>query len=478
MKKTFLTLVVLLVFLQLAFTQYDAAKDGIAIRGIFPNYEFPESNKWNSDNFGSGLEVEYIRHLNNALNLAIPYRVYQTDLASSTVGPNNDVGFMNLDLLLQLKYFKEPNFIYPYLYAGLGSNLQDLEDFSLSLPLGAAINLRIDRHVYLPIKGEYRLGLGDEAQDNLQLGAGLLFILGPGEPVVPPVTDRDGDGISDDQDLCPTVPGLQQFNGCPDSDGDGITDGEDECPQEAGKASLNGCPDRDGDGIADNNDECPDEPGIASLNGCPLRDRDGDGIADADDACPDVPGVVPLNGCPDKDGDGITDASDRCPDKPGVPAFNGCPDSDGDGLADPDDRCPNTAGPISNRGCPEIKQEDKEVLTFAMKAVQFETGKATLRPESYDILNQVAEIMNRYPDYHLTISGHTDSVGDSASNQTLSENRAKTCFEYLTSKGISANRMSHAGYGESRPIANNKYKSGRDQNRRVEFDIYLPDENK
>jgi outer membrane protein OmpA-like peptidoglycan-associated protein len=86
------------------------------------------------------------------------------------------------------------------------------------------------------------------------------------------------------------------------------------------------------------------------------------------------------------------------------------------------------------------------------------------------------EILQRYPDYKMRISGHTDSVGSAASNQELSERRAKACYDYLVAKGIDPERLSYEGFGESQPIADNRYREGREQNRRVEFDIYL-DEN-
>jgi hypothetical protein len=94
--------------------------------------------------------------------------------------------------------------------------------------------------------------------------------------------DMDRDGVIDQLDACPTVPGLPEFDGClnPDRDDDGIPNEEDECPDEPGIPEFNGCPnpDRDGDGIPNEEDECPDEPGIPEFNGCPNPDRDGDGI--------------------------------------------------------------------------------------------------------------------------------------------------------------------------------------------------------
>jgi outer membrane protein OmpA-like peptidoglycan-associated protein len=248
----------------------------------------------------------------------------------------------------------------------------------------------------------------------------------------------------DADDECPDVKGIAAMKGCPDTDGDGITDASDKCPREAGPAATMGCPDRDGDGITDKDDKCPGDKGPAATMGCP--DRDGDGVADKDDACPDKRGDSAHKGCPDTDGDGIYDDTDRCPDKPGVAAL---------------------------RGCPEIKKEDKAKLERAIKLVQFETGKAVLLKKSYAVLDEVVTVMNQYSEYSLNISGHTDNVGDDKGNQDLSERRAKACYDYLASKGVAASRMASAGYGETKPVADNKTAAGREQNRRVEFELYV-----
>ena len=285
--------------------------------------------------------------------------------------------------------------------------------------------------------------------------------------------DSDADGIKDMDDACPNTPGLAEFNGCPDSDGDKIIDSKDSCPNTPGLASLNGCPDADSDGIADGDDACPNEAGLSSLRGCP--DTDGDGIADGDDDCPTEAGLAINKGCPiiDADGDGIADADDRCPNDKGSAALGGCPDTDGDGLADIDDKCPTSAGPASNNGCPEIKKEDKEVLQFALRNVQFETNSAKLATSSHVVLDNIVGLMKKYPDYNLSISGHTDNTGAAAYNQILSENRAKSCRDYMASKGVPSNRMSYAGYGETQPIANNNTSKGRKENRRTVFSMSL-----
>ena len=83
--------------------------------------------------------------------------------------------------------------------------------------------------------------------------------------------------------------------------------------------------DRDGDGVPDDEDRCPDVPGLRVLQGCPDADRDGDGVMDSEDRCPDVKGPRDLEGCPDSDGDGVPDIDDKCPREPGPVQNDGCP---------------------------------------------------------------------------------------------------------------------------------------------------------
>ncbi len=232
--------------------------------------------------------------------------------------------------------------------------------------------------------------------------------------------------------------------------------------------------DRDGDGIADTDDKCPDRFGLATLGGCPA-DSDGDGIYDEDDDCPNYTGTLANKGCPmDSDGDGVHDGIDKCIQLAGVVENDGCPaDSDGDGVYDVDDKCPNLAGVPENNGCPKVQiaEEDMTILQAAMKSVEFETGKATLKGPSTKVLSQVAATLKKYPQYKLSIEGHTDNVGDANANLQLSKARAKSCHDYLVQQGVKSYRMSHSGYGQSRPIADNGSADGRQTNRRVEFSL-------
>ncbi|MDO7886230.1 OmpA family protein [Hymenobacter cheonanensis] len=273
------------------------------------------------------------------------------------------------------------------------------------------------------------------------------------------------------------------FGKAKDTDGDGVPDRKDKCPDTPTgvKVDENGCPiDTDGDGIADYQDKCPDVKGLAALQGCP--DADGDGVADADDKCPNTPaGVrVDASGCPlDADGDGVPDYLDKCPNTPsGVKVdANGCPlDRDGDGVPDYQDRCPDRAGPASNKGCPEIPAEKKKILNEATKYINFDFNKATLKASSYPRLEQMVQIMNDYPDYSLSIAGHTDSKGDDDYNLRLSYERAASARKYMVDHGVPAERIESRGYGETKPIADNKTAAGQALNRRVDFDPYLTGE--
>ena len=306
--------------------------------------------------------------------------------------------------------------------------------------------------------------------------------------------DNDGDGVADYLDECPHTPsaayGFIDSVGCPiDTDGDGVPDYRDECPntpREAyGYLAVTGCPlDSDGDGVYDYLDQCPNTPaaayGMVDTLGCPI-DSDGDGVYDYLDLCPNTPaaaiGMVDKNGCPlDTDKDGVYDYMDECPETPAV-ARNfvdsvGCfLDTDGDGVYDYEDQCPTIAGVKENMGCPEIKREIRNLLKKAMSGIQFENGKATIKSNSYQILNDIAKIFIENPTYMVEVQGHTDNVGKYDYNMDLSERRAQAVRTYLINQGVPAERLTAHGYGPDRPIDDNKTKAGRAKNRRVEFNI-------
>jgi OOP family OmpA-OmpF porin len=109
--------------------------------------------------------------------------------------------------------------------------------------------------------------------------------------------------------------------------------------------------------------------------------------------------------------------------------------------------------------------------TYTLRDVHFDTGKATLRPESFPALNDLAEVLKYKKQMVVEIAGHTDDVGEAAANQKLSQDRAEAVKKYLVSKGIAEARIRARGYGEAEPVAPNDTEEGRSRNRRTEVRI-------
>ncbi len=229
--------------------------------------------------------------------------------------------------------------------------------------------------------------------------------------------------------------------------------------------------DSDGDGVIDSIDQCPATPPGRTVDarGCEF-DSDRDGIVDGLDQCPGTPAdrQVDAKGCePDSDGDTVVDALDQCPNTPTGRQVDakGCePDSDGDAVVDALDQCPDTpkGDTVDEKGCTIAS-------SIVLKGVTFESDKATLRPESARVLDEAAEAIQRYPHLSVEVVGHTDSTGGDAHNQALSEQRAQAVCDYFIQKGIEAQRLKATGYGASKPVADNKDRQGREENRRVEL---------
>ena len=496
--KIFLPVICLLCFL--LFSQHSAfaqPKHSLSLRYNALNYVTPRLANHNlgdayADTDGYGLEAEYACRIAPQTFLAFPLKIGKGRVAENTRGVGADRLIGNVDVLLRYNFLKHNVFLNPSIHFGAGAGwYPEPADLDFNLPMGLGLDFRLSKKVHLTAQTQYRFSGGkragwqhalgftqyfgiDDAKDSDKDGVpdvtdrcpevpGLLTMLG--------CPDRDSDGVTDLDDKCPDVAGLMTMMGCPDRDSDGVTDLDDKCPDVAGMMAMMGCPDTDSDGITDAEDKCPTEAGLAANQGCPIRDRDSDGVVDAEDACPGEKGPASTRGCPDRDADGVADKDDACPDKKGDSMHKGCPDTDGDGVYDNDDRCITVAGPATNRGCPEIKKEDRAKVELAVKAVQFESGKAVLLKQSYKVLDDVATVLKNYSYYSLDLRGHTDSQGDDKMNHDLSHARAKACVDYFVSKGIAATRLTSEGFGETKPKADNKTAAGRALNRRVEFDL-------
>ena len=359
-------------------------------------------------------------------------------------GYSEDKSFWSANLqakyALRRLFTTESGWFDPYIKVGGGytayeSRFDDKEGGFKALA-GGGINFWFTDHLGVNLQTGYHHGFQKNGTDYFQHSAGIVIKFG--------AKDTDKDGIPDKDDACPEVAGPKEFNGCPDTDGDGIPDKDDACPDIAGLKEFNGCPDTDGDGIADKDDACPEVAGLKEFNGCP--DTDGDGVPDKDDKCPDVAGPAENGGCP-------------------------WPDTDGDGVLDKDDLCPDEAGPADNKGCPQVDDKVQKQLNDYAKTILFDTGKASIKFESAEVLGQILTVLKKYPNSRFSIEGYTDSVGKRDKNILLSQNRADAVKIYLIQGGVDQSRLESKGYGPDRPIASNKNKKGRELNRRVEINL-------
>ena len=240
--------------------------------------------------------------------------------------------------------------------------------------------------------------------------------------------------------------------------------------------------DTDKDGIIDEQDACLEVAGIAENKGCPDKDTDNDTFVDRLDKCPtekeDFDSFKDDDGCvdADNDDDGVTDAADKCPLEKGVVENRGCPDKDGDEdtVVDRLDNCPNEKGDPKFQGCKTkqlvvISKDKLEILD----AVFFKVGSDVIETRSFLLLDNVSRVLNAHPEVEkVRVEGHTDNQGDPNKNLELSDRRAASVKKYLVEKGqVAEGRLVSKGYGDTKPVDDNKTKAGRDKNRRVVFSL-------
>ena len=378
-------------------------------------------------NMAAGLGLTYLQGLSNNIDFEgglsgsfVDYPVPNKPLANQANLLLEAVGAANIKLTSD-KYW-----VSPYVSLGLGA-AKYKGYYSAFVPAGLGLQVNLFDDAFILLNTQYRMPITENGAYHLYHSFGFAGNIGkervaPAPPVVlPPVVEAPKD-----------------------TDGDGVIDADDKCPAVAGIASLQGCPDKDGDGITDADDKCPEIAGLVKYGGCPVPDTDKDGINDEQDKCNTVPGVARYQGCP-------------------------IPDTDGDGVNDEDDKCINTAGPASNFGCPEIKQAVIDKINYAAKNIFFATGSAKLLAKSFKPLNDVVKLLGEDASLKLDIDGHTDSQGKPDKNQALSESRAAAVKAYLAGKGIDESRLTATGYGQDKPVADNKTAAGRAKNRRVEL---------
>jgi len=357
--------------------------------------------------------------------------------------------------------------VVPFLLTGVGYAVNNCDELSPqklergagNVGLGALWSLAGRQRLFLRMEARdyfFRDRNAHEFSNHCVATLGLTWLWGGRE------RDQDLDKVRDWLDRCPNTPigARVDVKGCPlDGDGDGVFDGLDKCPDTPKGCTVDkaGCQtDADGDGVCDGVDQCPNTPKGATVDakGCP-SDTDGDRVYDGIDQCPNT-----LSGC-DVDG-------------------QGCPvDADGDGVCDGLDQCPNTpAGlKVDEKGCViELVERETELMDtgrIRLQNINFDIGKATLKPESFQTLDVVGTLLTQWPTLRIEIAGHTDDTGGAAINRKLSQARAQSVLDYLKGKypTIDVSRFTAKGYGESKPLVKNVDDASRAQNRRVEFTV-------
>ena len=356
-----------------------------------------------------------------------------------------------------------PRRISPFILAGvgaLGASSDSLgRDIDPALHFGGGVKFFVNR--YLALRLDIRDNVGAAVQlangrtNYIEFLLGASLTLGRAKPNTKNLVDSDGDGLFDpgqglrerEEDACPNQPGPASNQGCPliDSDGDGLYDPGQNVP-------------------AEQIDTCPNEPGPKATQGCPLVDSDRDGLFDPGQ------GLAP-------------EEEDKCPAQAGPRETQGCPilDTDNDGIADPgqgvvpEDQCPTEPETDNDYqdedGCPDEIPKAVKKFTGAIRGINFDVDKDTIKPNSTKTLSSAVKVLKDFPDVRIEISGHTDADGSRDHNLDLSKRRAAAVKRYLVDAGIAAGRIETRGAGPDEPIADNGTRRGKAENRRIEFKL-------
>jgi len=391
-------------------------KDTVSL-GFRAGYNFSEN--WEAEFFANGMPSEFEDYKD---------------------GKHSDIFTVGLE---GLYHFMPRNRFVPYLAMGLGGIYYTSED---------------DRFDHSKFMIDYGVGFKYFVTENLSLRTDVRHLIPLG---------RDDKYIRNPHDIHNDVTLTLGIS----YDFEGVK--EDPYPRVTEQTTPEVIPDTDKDGVPDNIDKCADTPYGSETDqyGCP-PDADRDGVPDIADRCPGTPAsiVVDKSGCsPDTDRDGVFDYLDSCQGTPAGVSVDekGCPpDADKDGVTDSLDKCPRTpAGtPVNQEGCEEAIDAPVSILL----KMEFDSGKALIKPQYHKELQTVAVFMKEHPEATATIVGHTDNIGPRKANILLSKKRAESIRQYLIDQfGVEQFRIKAIGYGPDKPVASNATKEGRQKNRRI-----------
>ncbi len=330
------------------------------------------------------------------------------------IGPRESINssLVDVNAMVQFKsngsFLKETSVLAPYLAVGMGVNVASSRT-GIYLPAALGLRIQVTKSFSFQLESMYKQRLNTQYQ-HLQHSVGLVFAVSQPRPVK-----------KTEPAPKPKKPEPVVAEASPKSD-----------------PKTNPASDRDNDGIPDREDICPDQRGLALYMGCPNKE------------------AVEQANNPVKESTAVKSPGPVVPEPAPKP------------VAPIKDLAATQPNSLVSRS--ETSPYDVSLLEGAMQKIYFDENSTTLRKDAYAILDQVAQIMQRYPEYQLEVLGHTDNSGDSRERLVVSIQRAFNVKYYLVhEKGIKLARISSDGYSDLAPDGDNTTSEGRSANRRVEF---------
>jgi len=235
--------------------------------------------------------------------------------------------------------------------------------------------------------------------------------------------------------------------------------------------------DTDGDGIRDSKDMCPEIPGIKKFKGCPMSEADMAAKAAAEAKAAEEARIAAQKAEEEK---ARMEAEARVKAEEARKAAEAKAAEEArlakiaaeKAAAEQAEMKAKAEAEERAKAAAALKARNVEItrrFTASLQGLRFNSSQSTFKNESYARMDEAIAVLNEYPDINVLIQGHTDSQGNAEKNQALSQRRADAVRDYLVSKGINMSRLSTSGLGEEYPIADNNTAAGRALNRRVEF---------